>query len=206
MTSKSSYHHGDLKQTLLDAATKLIEEQGIEQLSLRKLAENVGVSRTAAYHHFADKNDLLCAIAALGFSRWRKQADQLIANKRLSTEGKFRAFVHQYLTFATENANTYDLMFGRAIWKDQNSTQELKAVAYPCFDFQVTLTKQWQDNGILPANENALRLAQVIWGTLHGIARLIIDGVYTDASNISEMGECAVRLLLINCDFDTNTS
>ena len=193
---KSSYHHGDLKQTLLSAATEMIHESGIEQLSLRKLAESVGVSRTAAYHHFANKYDLLCAIATLGFTRWREQTDRLSADKALSTEEKYRAFVHQYLTFATENPHTYDLMFGRAIWKDQNSTEELRAVAYPCFDYQVTMTKQWQNDGILPTNENALRLAQVIWGTLHGIARLIIDGVYTDASNISEMGECAVRLLL----------
>ncbi|WP_448549136.1 TetR/AcrR family transcriptional regulator [Thalassotalea fusca] len=193
---KSSYHHGDLKQTLLDAATEMINIHGIEQLSLRKLAESVGVSRTAAYHHFADKNDLLCAIASQGFCKWREQTDQLVHDTTLSTEDKYRAFVHQYLKFATENANTYDLMFGRAIWKDNNSTEELRSVAYPCFDYQVTMAKQWQAQGLLPNNEQSLRLAQVIWGTLHGIARLIIDGIYTDASNITEMGECAVRLLL----------
>jgi len=67
-TSRSSYHHGDLRAALLAAARDMIAEAGIEGLSLRKLAERAGVSRTAPYHHFQDKNDLLCAIAAEGFS------------------------------------------------------------------------------------------------------------------------------------------
>ena len=62
--NNSSYHHGNLRQTLLSAATQMIAENGIESLSLRKLADKVSVSRTAAYHYFDDKNDLLCAIAS----------------------------------------------------------------------------------------------------------------------------------------------
>ena len=64
---KTKYHHGDLRQALIDTATKMVEKDGVSSLSLRKLAEQVNVSRTAAYHHFTDKHDLLCAIAAKGF-------------------------------------------------------------------------------------------------------------------------------------------
>ena len=63
--ARPTYHHGDLREALLQAAKALIGEAGIENLSLRKLAERAGVSRTAPYHHFSDKNDLLCAIACL---------------------------------------------------------------------------------------------------------------------------------------------
>ncbi|MCW8832865.1 MAG: TetR/AcrR family transcriptional regulator, partial [Colwellia sp.] len=70
----SSYHHGDLHSSLLETATAMITEQGIDALSLRKLAERIGVSRTAAYHHFKDKNDLLSAIAAQAFASWHAQA------------------------------------------------------------------------------------------------------------------------------------
>ena len=69
--TRPSYHHGDLRQVLLRSAKQLIAEAGIENLSLRRLAERAGVSRTAPYHHFSDKNDLLCAIAAAGFRRRR---------------------------------------------------------------------------------------------------------------------------------------
>ena len=77
---KESYHHGDLRTTLLATAASMISEAGIEGLSLRKLAERIGVSRTAAYHHFKDKNDLLSAIARQGFIAWQHQSEQKICS------------------------------------------------------------------------------------------------------------------------------
>ena len=87
-------------------------------------------------------------------------------------------------------------MFGSTLWKENNSSTSLKEVAYPSFQFQVEMTKTWQAKGLMPKNENTLRLAQVSWGTLHGIARLVIDGIYADASNIDEMCDCVVNLFL----------
>jgi len=174
----------------------MLNAEGTGSLSLRKIAENVGVSRTAAYHHFKDKNDLLCAIAAQGFIQWQALSETTITNDNLSNEQKYRHFVHAYLLFATENPYLYDLMFGRTIWKDHGANEQLKSVAYPSFEHQVKMTEQWQQQGLLARNENALRLAQVIWGTLHGIAKLIIDGIYTDTTNVNEIAECAVSVFL----------
>ncbi len=196
----SSYHHGDLRSSLLSTATSMISEQGIEALSLRKLAECIGVSRTAAYHHFKDKNDLLSAIAAQGFTRWQTQAEQIFSNEQLSDEEKYQQFVHYYVQFATQNADIYKLMFGSTLWKkeseNQHTSQSLINVAYPSFQFQVEMTKTWQSKGILPQSESSLRLAQVTWATLHGIAQLVIDGIYADASQIDEMCQCAVNLFI----------
>lgn len=193
---KNSYHHGNLHASLLSVATEMLNQQGINSLSLRKIAENVGVSRTAAYHHFKDKNDLLCAIAAQGFIQWQSDSQQIFNNKERSYEQKYRDFVYAYISFATKNPNLYDLMFGRAIWKEQCANKQLKDVAYPSFEQQVQITKLWQQQGLLSNDENSLRLAQVVWGTLHGIAKLIIDGIYTDTSNIDEMCDCAVNVFL----------
>lgn len=194
----SSYHHGDLQSSLLATATAMITEQGIEALSLRKLALRIGVSRTAAYHHFKDKNDLLSAIAAQGFITWQKQAEQIFNNNKLTDKEKYQQFVQYYVRFATENASIYKLMFGSTLWKkeheSQNSSQPLIDVAYPSFQYQVKMTKTWQQKGILPKSQNTLRLAQVSWATLHGIAQLVIDGIYADASQIDEMCQCAVEL------------
>ncbi|MEW6992366.1 TetR/AcrR family transcriptional regulator [Colwelliaceae bacterium 6441] len=195
-SDKNSYHHGDLYSSLLLTATEMLNKNGIEELSLRKIAENVGVSRTAAYHHFKDKNDLLCAIAAKGFNQWQKQAEKIFTNKKLSKEQQYRDFVFGYIHFATQNSNLYDLMFGRTIWKDHGSNDTLRCAAYPSFDFQVKMTTYWQTHGLLPKSASALRLAQVIWGTLHGIAKLTNDGIYTENSSIDEMCECAVDLFL----------
>src|ERR1700756_4893606 len=69
MKDDSSYHHGDLHAALVKAAAAEVERGGYENLSLRELAESLGVSRTAPYRHFADRRALLAAVAADGFER-----------------------------------------------------------------------------------------------------------------------------------------
>jgi AcrR family transcriptional regulator len=203
----STYHHGDLQSSLIATATTMISENGIEALSLRKLAERIGVSRTAAYHHFKDKNDLLSAIAAQGFTNWKAQAEEIFNNNILTDREKYHTFVHFYVRFATQNSAIYRLMFGSTLWKKTDKTdetkennrskgrQELIDVAYPSFQYQVEMTQIWQEKSILPKSHNSLRLAQVAWATLHGIAQLVIDGIYGDDSQIDEMCQCAIELL-----------
>lgn len=194
----TNYHHGDLYSSLLTTATAMISDGGVDALSLRKLAMHIGVSRTAAYHHFKDKNDLLIAIAAQGFVSWKKRAEKIFSDDNLTEREKYQAFVHYYVQFATKNAAIYQLMFGGTLWKDKESPSKLKEVAYPSFQFQVEMTKAWQNKGLLPNKPNTLRLAQVTWATLHGIAQLVIDGIYADASQIDEMCQCAVDLFLVD--------
>lgn len=195
-SAKSTYHHGDLRASLLAAAKSLLSETGIENLSLRKLADRVGVSRTAPYHHFKDKNELLCAIAEEGFRHWHQQAEQIFGQPDISPRKKYRQFVRGYIGYAADNPEMYELMFGRVIWKQAAATKALKEVAYPSFQYQVEMTKKWQELGLMPTNQDTLRLAQVTWGTMHGIARLLIDGIYADNSHIDEMCETVVNLFV----------
>jgi len=193
---KSTYHHGNLKAALVIEATNMIVTNGIEALSLRKLAQEVGVSRTAAYHHFKDKAALLSAIAVTGFELWQKQSEAILNDEKLKAKEKFSQFVRAYIRFANENAHLYELMFGREIWQQHQNSEELTDIAYKSFNYQVEMTKYWQSVGVL-ANENPLRQAQVCWGTLHGIARLLIDGIYTDYNAIDEMCDCIVSTYCI---------
>ena len=87
-------------------------------------------------------------------------------------------------------------MFGRILWKNHGANEPLKKIAYQSFEHQVQMIQLWQQQGIISQEENALRLAQVVWGTLHGIAKLQIDGIYTQSTNIEEMCDCAVTLFL----------
>ena len=199
------YHHGDLQSSLLATATAMVSEEGVEALSLRKLAERIGVSRTAAYHHYKDKNDLLSAIAAQGFIAWQKQAEKIFNDNTITEQEKYHTFVHFYVRFASQNAAIYKLMFGSTLWKSEGKTlndkptrsQALIDVAYPSFQYQVEMTDAWQKKGILPKSQKTLRLAQVTWATLHGIAQLVIDGIYADDSQIDEMCQCAVDLFTL---------
>jgi AcrR family transcriptional regulator len=194
LKDSSSYHHGNLRQTLLLAAAEMISENGIESLSLRKLAEMVGVSRTAAYHYFQDKNDLLCAIAANGFRRWQMSLNQLESNS-LPERDKFEQYILGYIAFATTNPEEYELMFGRCIWKQSKCTQELQDISHATFQHQVEMISHWQSTGLV-IGDNPLRSAQIIWGTLHGIAKLFIDGVYTDVNRVEEIVLSALPMFL----------
>lgn len=201
LKNNSSYHHGNLRQTLLSSATDMIAMNGIESLSLRKLAENVGVSRTAAYHYFRDKNDLLCAIAANGFKRWQNSLDQLgsdqLSSDQLAERDRFEQYIIGYISFATNNPEEYELMFGRCIWKQSQCTQELQEISHTTFQHQVSMIAQWQTMGLIKG-DNPLQMAQIIWGTLHGIAKLFIDGVYTDVTRAEEIVISALPLFLVS--------
>ena len=192
----SPYHHGDLKASLLTIAREQLEANGSQALSLRKLAEMAGVSRTAPYHHFKDKSALLSAIAEQGFVEWQAIAEDIFDQRQLSDKAKFERFVHEYVKHAVRNPQVYDLMFGNVLWKHNKASDSLKAVAYPSFDFQVQMTKQWQALNLLPEAQDPLRLAQVVWATLHGIARLVIDGIYADDQHVEDMCQCATDMLL----------
>ncbi|WP_339671815.1 TetR/AcrR family transcriptional regulator [Dasania marina] len=201
---KTSYHHGELYNSLLNAAHSMLAEGGIEALSLRKLAEQVGVSRTAPYHHFKDKNELLCALAADGFQRKQAAIEQLSLNSTPSAASnpaqQFKDFVYDYIKHATANPELYDLMFGRPIWKTGSSNPQLQNHAYPVFQQQLALIKNWQQQGVLDSEADTLRLSQVIWSTLHGITRLVIDGIYqnndSDQKHIKAMCDCAISQFL----------
>ena len=196
MTSVSKYHHGDLRPALLREAELLLREDGIDGLSLRKLAERVGVSRMAPYHHFKDKHELLCALAAEGF----QQLEQIMEQTPLAEHGELaaglRAFVRAYLRFATQHPEQYELMFGRPIWKVGTPTDELKQIAYRTFRQYADKIAAILPAQSLPSGSNPLRLAQASWATLHGLCRLMIDGIYVNSADMEEVSEESVRLMM----------
>lgn len=192
---KDNYHHGDLHSSLLQAAMELITEAGIDGLSMRKLADRVGVSRTAPYHHFRDKQALLSALALQGFSEYSQQIDAVMTDSNLDAEQRLTAFVRTYLRFALDNPQAYNLMFGQAVWKSGQPSEALHAEAYATFRSFVDLVERWQAEGVLPAGCEALRFTQVIWSTLHGLCRLVIDGVYVESDSIDAISETLLLLL-----------
>lgn len=180
------YHHGNLRAALITAATQQLSEQGLEQLTLRKLADKIGVSRTSAYHHFANKNALVCAVAAEGFEQLSMM---MPAQKTANTEqcaSELRRFVEDYIAFASAQPDLYELMFGRTIWRVGTATDELKTVAYACF----ASYNAWVLDSLLQHNASAdktqaLRIAQANWAAIHGLCRLSLDGVYMASSDLS---------------------
>jgi len=191
--TKPTYHHGDLRGALLDAATALIREAGVDGLSMRKLADRVGVSRTAPYHHFVDKQALLSALAEAGFRRYEAALQQALASAP-TADAQLRAFIRCYLTFALAHPESYDLMFGHSVWKAGVPSESLRGEAHRVFKRYVERVRLWQQQQLLPAGVETLRLAQVTWSTLHGLARLSIDGIYLQPNHLDELLDVAERL------------
>lgn len=194
--NKSNYHHGDLVGTLTQAASLLIQENGVEALSMRKLADVVGVSRTAPYHHFKDKNALLCAIAEEGFRLQADIIDSVSIDKDTEVSEQFEVFVQSYIRFASEHPAHYDLMYGGSIWKHKQASESLQKAAYDSFKRWLNRIESLQQQGLLSPDETAIRLAQVTWGTLHGLCRLANDGVYINQKDVLEMGLTAARMFM----------
>ncbi|NIB43700.1 TetR/AcrR family transcriptional regulator [Pseudomaricurvus alkylphenolicus] len=185
LSNKKTYHHGDLRKTLLDEAAKMICEEGEDALSMRKLAARAGVSRTAPYHHFADKQTLLCAIAEEGFRLFSEmmRRSSIPEEGPVSCEG-LQHYVNNYVGFAVEHHQYYDLMFGGRLWRDQGLTDSLKRVAHGSFRGYVERIRSLQEKGLVAREMDALRFSQVSWSTMHGISRLMIDGIYVDSAAI----------------------
>lgn len=194
--TSASYHHGDLRTALLNEAALLLGESGIDGLSLRRLAERVGVSRTAPYHHFRDKHDLLCALATRGFVELQQLVDHVDWQADEDIHASLARFVRAYIDFATTDPERYELMFGRPIWKSALPTDELKQTAHACFRDYAELIRLLLGQRTLPPGSSPLRLAQASWATLHGLCRLVNDGIYIDVADMRAVSDEAVRVML----------
>lgn len=171
----------------------MMRETGLESLSLRQLAQRAGVSASALYHHFRNKNDLLCALAEEGFRELDEVVHRAAGDTRGCTRDRALRFVRAYVSYAAEHPEIYELMFGRTIWKAGEPTESLRALAYETFRRYVDYA-----GGLDPRmrrGKAGLRRAQAQWATVHGLCRLIIDGIYADDADVGGMTAAAAELL-----------
>ncbi|GAB6041571.1 TetR/AcrR family transcriptional regulator [Endothiovibrio diazotrophicus] len=170
--SKSGYHHGNLRQALLDEARKLIREEGAGALTLRDLGQRLGVSRTAPYRHFKDRKALLSAVA-------EERARVFGATLREAREGegnalaRLRVMGRAYLGFARQDPSGYRLMFQEQQLLD-DPDPALKEAMNAAFDELRELVLECQGAGVLKAGDPELT-ATYIWSISHGMASLLID-------------------------------
>lgn len=192
-TQEPLYHHGNLRQALLDSSLAILRSEGIEALSLRRLAEHAGVSRGAPYHHFRDKQALLAAIGELGFAELNKLLQTLVEDEQQPLRERLHQAVLGYLDFATQQPELYALMFGRTLWQSSNDegTAEFQRYAKDCFRQYVHLFEQLDSSQGLPSLTH-LRKAQLLWATLHGLAKLSSDGIFVKPEDLADIARRAL--------------
>ena len=164
-----SYHHGDLRKALIEAGQRAIHQRGEHALSLRKLASEVGVSHTALYRHFPNKQALLGGIAARGFgalAQRTRQASEAADDREQSLVAAGQA----YVAFALEQPAAFRVMF-RA---HPDPSPELQRAAEASFEVLLDVVRQGQHAGVVRAGD-LRELALVAWASAHGLASLLVD-------------------------------
>jgi AcrR family transcriptional regulator len=174
MPAKDHYHHGALKETLLAEALHDLETEGLEGVSLRRLAESAGVSKTAPYRHFADKRELLVAIAADGFRLLAEKLESAPQGENGDTLEGIRSLFRAYMAFARERPALYKLMISRLGYELHSEACRLNSErALGCLvrAVQAAQAAGWR------SDKEGMALVLSLWASVHGWATLIIDGL-----------------------------
>jgi AcrR family transcriptional regulator len=166
----AKYHHGDLRNTLLTIATELLVEEGIQALSLRKIALRAGVSHNAPYMHFADKEAVLVAIAEEGFRMLSLVVEAALASAEDSSREQVLAASKAYVRFAIDRAAHLQVMF-RSI--DVEKYPNLGVVSQASLRRLSELVTSGQARGEFRAGDPD-EMTKAIWAMVHGVATLSI--------------------------------
>ena len=177
---KNTYHHGDLCNALVLTAMRLIETDGLDEFSLRATAREVGVSANAAYRHFADKSDLLDAVAQHGFEKLGRRMRRAMSATRAGKNpaelavNRFKATGRAYVDFALAHPELFEVMFGsgRAHPPVPRDPADDEAGTYALLG---SALDELVAHGVLdPTRRPGAELKA--WVTVHGFSRLCLDG------------------------------
>ena len=194
---KPHYHHGDLRQALVDASLTLIAEEGFGALTLREVARRAGVTHAAPYRHFADKEELLVAVAEEGFRAMTARMKERMA-RHASPQEQLVACGVAYVLFAVEHPAHFRVMFG------PHFTRPLKPAPVGseenAFGLLVGCLSQAQRVGTMRPGDPQ-ELALVCWSLVHGLASLVVDGQLLQTglargAAVETLAETQTRLLL----------
>lgn len=175
---KARYHHGDLRNALVEQSVKLVEEVGADRFSLREAARLVGVSANAAYRHFADRSDLLTAVAEVGFSRMERRVLKALSSisaqrTRAAAVERTKAVGRAYVEFAVDHPELLRVMFGADGLSSLEKSGPPKPVPF------AMLTQALDDlvaEGVLSADRRPGAELRA-WVAVHGFASLVVQGV-----------------------------
>jgi AcrR family transcriptional regulator len=167
---RDTYHHGDLKRALTEAALGLVSEKGPKGFTLREVARRAGVSTAAPYRHFADKADLLAAVATQGFVQLHETLSA-VAAETTDLHDRMVDMARAYVRWAVTHPDYYQAMFGAET--DKSDHPELLMAGARAFDDLLDAITRCQEANMLPHGDPR-EIAGPTWSLLHGIASLTI--------------------------------
>src|SRR5215471_5209159 len=186
------YHHGDLRRALLDEALRTIQTHGVEHLTLRTVGERLGVSRSALYRHFADKQSLLATVGKEGFRKLRQTTTDAWEMNGRGRAG-FQAMGRAYVRFALAHPSHYRVMFGGFL-ESATKDDDFVAEADAAFQVLVNALVERRNAGDIRQDDPVL-MARFVWAVVHGAAMLIIDGQLRETAQPGALEQYALERL-----------
>jgi AcrR family transcriptional regulator len=171
---KDGYHHGELREALIEATRRLVEERGAENFTLADACRAAGVTTAAPYRHFSGKQEILAEIASRGFDALSRRAMAVIAEKGEGTFEGIIAMGQAYVAFAVEETAIFRLMFGQE--PALKKAEHVRGTGQACFAHLIEQVALCCKRNRLRGN--AQEIALKLWTFVHGAASLLIDGDY----------------------------
>ena len=174
MPKKKTYHHGDLKNALIKAGVDILAKDGVSGLSLRKVASKAGVSHSAPYSHFADKQALIAAISTEGFRQLYERVNAVAEEFKTKPSRQLVEVAWTYVQFAMDDRDRFKVMFSGILEKEREYP-EFVAEAQRNFQLVKMIVEANQAAGVLRSGPSDL-VALSAWGIIHGFIMLLLEG------------------------------
>lgn len=181
---RGTYHHGNLEAALIAAATAMVRANGAEHLSLRAVAAEVGVSPSAAYHYYPDKDSLISGVGQELFERLADLQEAALAQfpgkSAKAARARFRALGRAYFDWANSEPNLFRLMFGGFCSIDFAEAQ-IKRQESRAWNLLCSCLDDLQECGDI--KKIVRPYGEILsWSTVHGATALIVEGHLPAAS------------------------
>jgi AcrR family transcriptional regulator len=173
---KSAYHHGDLKNALIQAGIDIVAAEGVYGLTLRKTARRAGVSHNAPYAHFADKQSLIAAIALEGHIKIHTLIEKVIERHPDDPLKQLVNLAWAYVQFGLESPAHYKITFSGLIENEKNYPSFVE-VSQHSLQLLQKIVGDCQKNGVFISHDQPVGLLAVnAWSLIHGLVSLVIEG------------------------------
>ncbi|QKV96233.1 TetR/AcrR family transcriptional regulator [Streptomyces sp. NA02950] len=185
---KKRYHHGELREALLDAAEALVRERGAEGWSLREASLQVGVSPSAAYHHFSSRDALVRALSGRVLARLGERLSLAVHEASGDDQQRLIAYARSYITWVLDDPAVARLAF---------SAGEVPPVpTHPHHVLSVEVDRLVDTDGLSPSARPGAEY--LLWAAIHGLATLLVADLVRldDRAAVDLQAERLVRTVL----------